>query len=152
MNSYSLNRLYEFIENLCINDTLELKELLYDISYYDFCNTIEYYKNIYKYDIGSYFKHSIFKKNNIEIVIIYWCPYTHSRIHYHPNKGCIMKVLEGYLDIDIYDDSDFSTIQHVEYKTILEGQIEYIRGKHGIHRISNDKNPDYAVSLHIYMY
>jgi len=152
MNSYSLNNLYNFLDKSSINDTIELKELLYNISFDDFYNLIDNYKNKYHNDSGIYYRHSIYKKNNFEVVLIYWCPYSYSRIHSHPNKGCIMKVLKGYLDIDLYDDSDYSTIQHYSCKTILEDQIEYIKGKHGIHRISNDKNSDYAISFHIYMY
>ena len=119
MNSYSLNNLYNFLDKSSINDTIELKELLYNISFDDFYNLIDNYKNKYHNDSGIYYRHSIYKKNNYEVVLIYWCPYSYSRIHSHPNKGCIMKVLKGYLDIDLYDDSDYSTIQHYSCKTIL---------------------------------
>jgi hypothetical protein len=62
-----------------------------------------------------------------------------------------MKVIEGYIDIDIYDDSDFSILQNIGSKLKIAGDIEYIKGKHGIHRISNDTNSDSAITIHIYI-
>jgi hypothetical protein len=59
MNSYSLNSLYNFLDKSSINDTIELKELLYNISIDNFYNFIDNYKNKYYNDLGIYYRHSI---------------------------------------------------------------------------------------------
>ena len=155
MNSYSFKNLRNLLKsddrmnNDRLYDYLEKWNILKDN---EITKLLTIYKEMYNNDTKVYYRNSIYKDNKYEIVLIYWCPYTHTRIHFHPKGGCIMKVLDGYLDIDIYDDSDYATIEYKSSKILNEEQIEYIEGKHGIHRISNDKNSNYAISINIYIY
>jgi predicted metal-dependent enzyme (double-stranded beta helix superfamily) len=155
MNNYSYESLCKILMKCNIKDAIELDEYITEWNIKDDTQIVEIIdkmKGLYVNDIGQYYKNRIFKYDKYEIVLIYWCPYSHSRVHNHPGGGCIMKILEGYLDIDIYDDSDFSTIQNIGSIMRDAGKIEYMKGKHGIHRISNDNNSEYAISIHIYVY
>jgi hypothetical protein len=155
MNNYSYESLCKILMKGNIKDAIELDEYITEWNIKDDTQMVEIIdkiKGLYMNDIGKYYKNQLFKYDKYEIVLIYWCPYSHSRVHNHPDGGCIMKILEGYLDIDIYDDSDYSTIQNIASIMRCENNIEYIRGKHGIHRISNDNNGEYAISIHIYVY
>ena len=155
MNNYSYENLCKLLKDGSINDAIELRRYIEEWNTKDDKTIIEIIQNmerLYINEIGTYYRNTVFKFDKYEIILIYWCPYSHSRVHYHPNKGCIMKILQGYLDIDIYDDSDFSTIQHLSSIIRNEGEVEYIKGKHGIHRISNDTNGWYAISLHVYVH
>jgi cysteine dioxygenase len=155
MNNNSFENLCKLLKNNNIEDASNLIDYMneWDVMYDKYIlELVDKYSNIYSNNSHLYYRHSLFTYNSYEVVLIYWCPYSHSRVHFHPLKGCIMKVLKGYLDIDLYDSSDYSTIQHISSKIIQDGQVEYIKGKHGIHRISNDNNCDYAISLHIYVH
>jgi hypothetical protein len=155
MNNNSYESLCKILMNCNIKDAIELDEYITEWDIKNDKSIIEMInrmKGMYINDTGKYYRNRLFKYDKYEIVLIYWCPYSYSRVHYHPNGGCIMKILEGYLDIDIYDDSDYSTIQNIASKMRTEGNIEYMRGKHGIHRISNENNGEYAISIHIYVY
>jgi|688.fasta_scaffold251091_2 hypothetical protein len=154
MNNYSYEGLCKILQNQNINDANELIEFMkeWDINNDTYIlNLLKIFHNKYNGITHSYYKNIIFEHNNYKIVLIYWCPYSYSRVHSHPSAGCIMKVIEGYIDIDIYDDSDFSILQNIGSKLKIAGDIEYIKGKHGIHRISNDTNSDSAITIHIYI-
>jgi cysteine dioxygenase len=154
MNNYSFNELCKLLKNNNINDAADLYNFVYewDISHDSYILTLlDYYKDSYLNIQRSYYRHVIYECEKYKVVLIYWCPYSFSRIHFHPSNGCIMKVIEGYIDIDIFDDSDYSILQNIGTKLKIEGDIEYIKGRHGIHRISNDKNPNFAITLHIYV-
>lgn len=155
MNNNSYESLCKILKRGEIKDAVELRDFMIE---WDIKNDkmiiemVEKIERLYINDIGKYYRTTLFGCNKYEIVLIYWCPYSHSRVHYHPGNGCIMKIIDGYLDIDLYDDSDFSTIQNISSIIRNEGEVEYIKGKHGIHRISNDTNGNYAISLHVYVH
>jgi hypothetical protein len=158
MNNYSYESLCELLKTQNITDANELYDFMkeWDITNDKYIfKLLEDIHNKYNGMNGTYYRNVIYeyKKNSIcyKIVLIYWSPYSHSRVHYHPSGGCIMKVIKGYIDIDMYDDTDYSILQNIGTKLKVEGEIEYIKGRHGIHRISNDKNPDSAITIHIYI-
>ena len=154
MNNYSYEDLCLILQNQNISDANELYEFMkeWDITNDKYIlQLLDDTHNKYDNINGAYYRNVIYEYDKYKIVLIYWCPYSHSRVHFHPSGGCIMKVIEGYIDIDMYDDSDYSILQNIGTKLKIEGEIEYIKGKHGIHRISNDKNPESAITLHIYI-
>ena len=58
-------------------------------------NGVDWQKYIVKNN--NYHKEIIYCNDKIEIYIITWMPNASTRIHDHPNKGCLVKVLEGEL-------------------------------------------------------
>jgi predicted metal-dependent enzyme (double-stranded beta helix superfamily) len=151
MNNYSFEELINILSSNKIKDAKEL---------YTFIDNFEVYKdefiktriNSYTTDINSktYFRDSLFYSDRYSVILIFWNPWSESPIHYHPKKGCLMKVLKGSLTVDLYDDTDFSTIQHESTTVYRENFVTYIKGLHGIHKITNDSN-DLAITLHIYI-
>ena len=103
---------------------------------------IEWRKYI-RYDKNKYSKNIIFRNKSFEIILISWLPRHHSRIHSHPENGCIMKVLYGEL-FELRKDNDI--IIENKYK---ENQVTFMHNKYGKHIISNISNKP-AISLHVY--
>jgi predicted metal-dependent enzyme (double-stranded beta helix superfamily) len=147
MNGYS--ELIELLKNKIINDSIELKDFLKN---WNVINDLSFdiLKEKYKSIENKYFRENLYKDDNYEITLIFWCPHSHSPIHYHVNRGCIMKILDGTLRINKYEDSDFSTIRHTHTNIYNINDIEYIKGRHGIHKVFNDTD-NMAISLHIYV-
>jgi len=149
MNNYSYTDLWLLLEKRKYKDAIEFKEFLLkwdiktDIS-------LDIIKNKYINNKNEYFKEYLYKDENYEVILIIWTPYSETPIHNHVKGGCIMKVIEGRLKIIKYDDGDLSSIQYINSEYYNEGSIEYIRGKHGIHKVMNNKDR-LAISLHIYV-
>ena len=95
-------------------------------------------------DDTTYYRQVVFINKYIEIVIITWSPQQESKIHDHPENGCLMKILIGNLSEITYD-KDLSKIN----ETLLnKDDITYIESNKTLHKIKN--NYDISCSLHIY--
>lgn len=57
----------------------------------------------YKLKTNYYKKNTIYQNKYFEIVVISWAKNTITPIHSHPENGCILKVLEGKLIENFYD-------------------------------------------------
>ena len=126
-----------FKKSYTFNDNL-LKYLSL-INNYKFYNWEKYVKK----DEENYFRNTVFRNENFEILIITWLPGQKTPIHHHPKNGCLMKILEGKLKETAFKNNDiFNTI----YK---ENDASYIHDDIGRHIISNESDT-MAVSLHIY--
>lgn len=89
----------------------------------------------------TYFKDVVYIDDNIEIIIIYWPPKSSTKIHNHPENGCIVRVLHGILREDIYEENTI-------IKTNITNGI-IIKKHNQFHKITNDQ--DYqSISIHIY--
>ncbi|KAL7273815.1 hypothetical protein RUND412_003306 [Rhizina undulata] len=87
----------------------------------------------------------------VNILILVWNPGKGSAIHDHADAHCIMKVLEGTLQEDLYHwpeepDRPLDLKNKTKYG---ENAVTYISDKVGLHSISNP-GTEVAVSLHIY--
>lgn len=83
-----------------------------------------------------------------DIFILTWKPGCGTRVHNHPNTGCIYKILEGELNEDIYD-SHLETKTSLQSTKLIKGQTGYIDDNIGFHRIWNPSKKT-SVSIHIY--
>ena len=102
-----------------------------------------WWKSYKQFDDMKY-KKTILKRTEIyELVLICWKPHQISPIHSHPERGCLLKVLEGQLKEKKLNSSCIITT------LFNEGDISYISGKKGIHNLGNYSKEN-AVSLHLY--
>ena len=91
--------------------------------------------------------HKILLKNFstelFDMYIICWNPLQLTKIHDHPDNGCLMKVLRGSLTENLY----INNIQ-THCRTIVKDHVGYLEGSSIIHNICNHDN--HSVTLHIY--
>ena len=134
----NIKNLITIIEGMEINhfdDLTKLKPLL--------INDILDWQDKVKLSKERYFKNIIFRNNISEIIIISWLPGQHTRLHSHPDNGCILKVLRGSLN-EITKNNNI-----ISEKTVSEGNTSIMHNNFGQHIISNITD-EIAVSLHIY--
>ncbi|KAJ5694732.1 hypothetical protein N7536_005144 [Penicillium majusculum] len=92
------------------------------------------------------------------LLILVWSPGRGSTIHDHANAHCVMKVLKGKLQEDLYswpdqeqiENGQISPPQLTKQTTYGENQVTYMSDKLGLHRISNPDQDNFAISLHLY--
>ena len=100
----------------------------------------------YKSDkLYGYTRNLVYKCNKFDIYIISWSKNSVSPIHNHPKGGCLMKVLEGSLNENIYS-IDKLKIEKKNY--LSKNDVKYIDDKIGFHKIFNTDIRTY--SIHIY--
>lgn len=117
-----------------------LKELIYLIKQY---NGNEWRKYV-KFSDQYYCKNIIYQSKLFEIVLICWNSNQSSNIHNHPDKGCILKVVDNYLIEEFYN----TNIKLEKITTINKNDISYIDNDIGYHKIINQQKP--TISIHIY--
>lgn len=96
-----------------------------------------------------YTKKCAYSDKNLEIFVITWTPHGESQVHDHPEKGCIMRVMQGTIIETTFkcrkNKSDFVPVKR---QTLGVGQIGYLEGKSLLHNIKNTGTVAY--SIHIY--
>ena len=133
-NLFDLNQKIKYeIEN---NKTL-VKNLNIILNNYNGSDWINYIK----YNDDKYNKIYVYDEIEYEMVLICWKKGQKSNIHCHPEKGCLMKILQGQL-VEIRYDNDF-----VKENILSANCMSYIEGKNGLHSVDAIDN---TVSLHIY--
>lgn len=111
-------------------------------------------KNLEKYTINingyCYYKYILFTSNEFDVVHIKWEKYAESAIHDHPDKGCIMMVLnDGKLIENKYFHSEYSNILiKKSQNTLSYGDFGYIKSNKYLHKIIAK---EYTETLHIYI-
>jgi len=84
-----------------------------------------------------------YSNEKFEIIIICWNDKAETKIHDHPEKGCILYLFEGELEETKYN-KDMKFIQ----KTVVYSKsISYMDNKIGFHKIKCNSK---ALSIHIY--
>ena len=132
------------------HDLVDIRIRLYTepdmLNYIDLKKVINHYKN-YLNSNNRYYKIHLFTINNMECFFILWDKNSESKIHDHPENGCVFKVLYGSLDEVLYNTNDITIFKENQYDT---GYIGYIDNKKGYHKIMNKNHSDYTVSIHFY--
>ena len=84
-------------------------------------------------------------RDNFDMYLICWKDGQSSKIHNHPQNGCILKVLDGCLKETRYPADLSSTKKIVSY--YQPDNISYIDDTIGFHMVGTSKD---TISLHIY--
>jgi len=100
--------------------------------------------------LNGYFKKLLFKNSNFEMYLIIWFPNALTPIHNHPNNGCFVKMLDGYLIEDIYENIGYQKAKFINSNLINKNDINYKESNFILHQIKNISSHN-AVSLHIYL-
>jgi hypothetical protein len=133
----------------------EIKDLFELENNFDFLDKIndlivEYehtdWKDYVEWNEEKYNKKIVYQDNNFELIIISWRIYQETKIHDHPERGCIMRVLEGSLmEDEFYINSD--RLNKIHTNILHKNDINFKRGKDILHKITALKN---TISMHIY--
>ncbi len=86
----------------------------------------------------------IYNCKDFEIILICWSSKSKTPIHDHSENGCLMKILEGNLEEELYN----KHLNKIGHFIRNKNDVNYIDNSIGYHKIINNKNPTY--SLHIY--
>jgi hypothetical protein len=99
---------------------------------------------------NKYYKYILYSSQNFDMVHIKWEKMAQSKIHDHPELGCIMMVLnDGKIIEDRFFRSDYANLLvRCEQKRAGYGDIGYIKSNKILHRIIAK---EYTETLHIYL-
>ena len=89
----------------------------------------------------------LIENEHMKAVLIHWAPGSRSRIHGHPDGGCVFKVLYGKLEEQRYTSKEPSSL--VSENTLHAGGMGYIHDQIGYHAVGNPFRES-AISLHAY--
>ena len=102
---------------------------------------LEKFDQFFKFTNDKYYSTTLFRADKFEIRLLCWKPFQETPKHPHPENGCLMKILEGELIEEKFEnDKTITTV----YK---KGDVGYITASE-IHILKNSDNN--SVSLHIY--
>jgi hypothetical protein len=94
-----------------------------------------------------YYKYLLYSSELFDIVNIKWEKNSMSNIHDHPDKGCIMYVMnDGKLIENVYVNNN--TIYRIGTNKLTYGKIGYRIGNKYLHKITAD---EFTETLHIYI-
>jgi cysteine dioxygenase len=89
------------------------------------------------------------KTDKFEIMLICWKKGQESPIHDHPKDGCLMKVLDGNLEEEVYASTESSAkLEIIKTSCLSPGLLSYIDDTKGYHKVKSH-NVD-SVSIHVY--
>jgi cysteine dioxygenase len=88
-----------------------------------------------------------FSNSQFEFILICWDVGQNSPIHDHPESGCLLKILNGELIEERYENKNDTPIL-IKSTTVSENSVSYMESDRIVHRIIN--SDDRTVSLHIY--
>ena len=95
-----------------------------------------------------YYRQQLFVNQLIEIVMISWNPHQGSRIHDHPDGGCLLRVMAGHLTEEVYYCGS-TGLQLIQSQALVAGDCSYQEGQTYVHRITNPTD-HHSLSLHVY--
>jgi hypothetical protein len=145
------------INNICDNRLnnfdlyMKLKDLLMNIDTEKFNEDIKTFKFVNIIEIKNsndlYTKYILHTTPLFDLIFIIWNKNSYSRIHDHPDKGCVFKILSGCLIEELYNNT--STYFSFDKMNFLnKNMISYKIGKKILHKIIAK---ELTSSLHIYI-
>ncbi|KAJ2162488.1 hypothetical protein GGF46_000619 [Coemansia sp. RSA 552] len=86
------------------------------------------------------------------LLILVWGENQESPIHDHAGSHCMMKLLSGELDEELYawPDGSSAALRCKRTAALKTNSVAYMHDKIGLHRIANPSTRGKAVSLHLY--
>lgn len=104
------------------------------------------WKSHCQFQADTFCRQSIYYNDKFEIVLICWEPEQATEVHDHPDKGCLLRVLQGRFNEERYEKE---SLNHLKTIILENGQVSYIQGDTVLHKVRNI-HPGRTVSLHIY--
>lgn len=113
------------------------------------------WKKFAKFDPHRYTRNLVDEGNGkFNLMVLCWNTAQASTIHNHANSHCFMKVLDGFVNEELFDWPKENEELHemVPQRTARydNNQVAYICDEIGLHRIENPSHTDTAVTLHLY--
>ena len=127
-----------------------IKNILQNINNIDLLNELNNYKFINETIQKQFMCDKIYKRKIIysseqfDIILIEWEINSFTKIHDHPEKGCIVKILDGLL----YEENFDKNLYLMNINILKNNDIGYKISNNVLHRIICKKT---AKSLHIYI-
>jgi cysteine dioxygenase len=129
--------------NRIIKSLVTNKKLLENNNILSSYNSNDWKQYIF-FDKQEYKKNLVYRDNNFEMFVVCWFPNQETKIHNHPEGGCLLKILEGNINEELYDKN--FVLQ--ENNNLVMSDVRYIDDSIGIHKMKNNK--ENTISLHIY--
>ena len=107
------------------------------------------FKNIIdiKNSDNSYTKYILFSSDKFDLIYIKWNKNSYTKIHDHPDRGCVLKILSGCLIEECYDNNE-KYFRFDKINFLSTNMISYKIGKKNLHKIIANQDTE---SLHIYV-
>lgn len=139
-----MNNIFQYV-NVSLSNELSLNEIKDNLSTYLNEDVIKYCNDNATYINNKHNKIKLHDYSNdlFETILICWDDGSESKIHDHPENGCILQLLNGCLEEYLYD----SNLKLQKISTFNSGDISYMENSIGYHKI---KCINKAISLHIY--
>lgn len=102
------------------------------------------WKKYEKYSDIGYQRKLAYRGDNVEILILSWKKGQKSKIHNHPDNGCILTLLKGKIKETRYEIKDISVVNETIINTYEPSYIDNSECYHDIEALED------SVSLHIY--
>lgn len=106
------------------------------------------FDSIAQYDPMLYKRTLLFRDSHVDVFLIGWNGAQGSKIHDHPDNGCIMRVLNNELSEETYILKE-NGLEKLKYHRLIEGEVAHIKKNTILHRIFNESK-EKSLSLHIY--
>lgn len=90
---------------------------------------------------------NMYSPQYFDAYILVWSNRKFSRIHNHPERGCILKVLKGSIEETRYSNPDLIKMDTIR---VNEGETSYIHDNTAYHKVKNADETRLSISLHIY--
>lgn len=139
-----MDRLYFYLK-----ESFELQKPLIDIkkNVHEYINNdinnFCYSKAIFNLKKYNKIKLMEFSNDKFEIVLICWDEKSETLIHDHPNNGCVLYLIDGVLEEELYNKS----LKLIKKSVYMPKNVSYMDNSKGYHKIKCQKK---AISLHIY--
>ena len=95
-----------------------------------------------------YKRNLVYRNDLIKILIICWDANQKSKIHDHPNGGCLVRLLEGELYEKVYKKNG-NNFEVQEKNKLSFDKCSYQEGSNGLHKVVNKSNKG-SITLHVY--
>ncbi len=99
-----------------------------------------------RFDDSHYCKNILFRNDLVELVIIGWDTGQGSKVHNHPENGCLVYPIKGCLVETRYDND----INEVSKEELCRGDVSLMHDDICLHSLGNNSRTEKAISVHIY--
>ena len=134
-----------------ISSTIAKEDALINVK--DFIKTYDFssvdFPSLAQFDPKSYKRTLLYADAYIDIYLIGWEAKQGSKIHDHPDNGCVMRILQNELSEETYIQNNELGLEKLSYRNLKLGECGHIKKSTILHRVMNESDKK-SLSLHIY--